>query len=54
MLYLVATVATRFARSALYSYIARFCTGAGIGGEYPAINSATASSSPPVCACAWT
>jgi MFS family permease len=39
-LYLVATVATTFAGSALYFYIARFFTGAGIGGEYAAINSA--------------
>jgi MFS family permease len=39
-LYLVATVATTFADSALYFYIARFFTGAGIGGEYAAINSA--------------
>jgi MFS family permease len=40
ILYLVATVATAFAGSALYFYIARFFTGAGIGGEYAAINSA--------------
>jgi MFS family permease len=40
LLYLVATVATAFAGSALYFYIARFFTGAGIGGEYAAINSA--------------
>jgi MFS family permease len=40
VLYLVATVATAFAGSALYFYIARFFTGAGIGGEYAAINSA--------------
>src|SRR4051794_31021036 len=39
-LYLVATVATAFAGSALYFYVARFFTGAGIGGEYAAINSA--------------
>jgi MFS family permease len=31
-LYLVATVATAFAGSALYFFIARFFTGAGIGG----------------------
>jgi MFS family permease len=40
LLYLVATVGTAFADSALYFYIARFFTGAGIGGEYAAINSA--------------
>ena len=40
VLYLVATVATAFASSALFFYIARFFTGAGIGGEYAAINSA--------------
>jgi len=40
VLYLVATVATAFAGSALFFFIARFFTGAGIGGEYAAINSA--------------
>ena len=40
VVYLVATVATAFANSALYFFIARFFTGAGIGGEYAAINSA--------------
>ncbi len=40
LVYLVATVATAFASSALYFYIARFFTGSGIGGEYAAINSA--------------
>jgi MFS family permease len=39
-LYLVATVATAFSESALYFYACRFLTGAGIGGEYAAINSA--------------
>jgi MFS family permease len=39
-LYLVATVATAFAPTAIYFFIARFFTGAGIGGEYAAINSA--------------
>jgi MFS family permease len=39
-LYLVATVATAFATSPLWFFIARFFTGAGIGGEYAAINSA--------------
>src|SRR4051794_27126190 len=39
-LYLVATVATAFAPSALFFFVARFFTGAGIGGEYAAINSA--------------
>ena len=40
MLYLVATVATAFSSSALYFMVCRFFTGAGIGGEYAAINSA--------------
>jgi MFS family permease len=40
VLYLVATVATGFANSVAYFYVARFFTGAGIGGEYAAINSA--------------
>ena len=40
MVYLIATVATAFAESALYFYACRFVTGAGIGGEYAAINSA--------------
>src|SRR3954470_5256820 len=40
VLYLVATIATAFAGSAIYFYVARFFTGAGIGGEYAAINSA--------------
>jgi MFS family permease len=39
-LYLVATVATAFAGSAAFFFAARFFTGAGIGGEYAAINSA--------------
>ena len=39
-LYLLATVATAFATSPLWFLIARFFTGAGIGGEYSAINSA--------------
>ncbi|MGV0789805.1 MFS transporter [Mycolicibacterium sp. XJ2] len=38
--YLAATVATAFAFAPWYFYIARFFTGAGIGGEYAAINSA--------------
>jgi MFS family permease len=38
--YLVATVATAFAGSFLVFAICRFFTGAGIGGEYAAINSA--------------
>ena len=40
VVYLTATVATAFAGSALYFYVCRFITGAGIGGEYAAINSA--------------
>ena len=40
LVYLVATVATAFAESAIYFYACRFVTGAGIGGEYAAINSA--------------
>ena len=39
-LYIVATVATGFSFTAWYFYAARFFTGAGIGGEYAAINSA--------------
>jgi MFS family permease len=38
--YIVATVATAFAFAPWYFYLARFFTGAGIGGEYAAINSA--------------
>ena len=40
ILYLVATVATAFSFSAWYFFIVRFLTGAGIGGEYAAVNSA--------------
>jgi MFS family permease len=40
VVYLIATVATAFSSSALYFFICRFFTGAGIGGEYAAINSA--------------
>jgi MFS family permease len=40
IVYLIATVATAFSSSALYFFICRFFTGAGIGGEYAAINSA--------------
>jgi MFS family permease len=39
-LYLVATGATAFSFAPWYLYMARFFTGAGIGGEYAAINSA--------------
>ena len=38
--YLVATVATAFSFSPLFFFVCRFFTGAGIGGEYAAINSA--------------
>jgi MFS family permease len=38
--YILATVATAFAWTAWYFYLCRFFTGAGIGGEYAAINSA--------------
>lgn len=38
--YLLATVATAFTFSPWYFYLARFVTGAGIGGEYAAVNSA--------------
>ncbi len=38
--YLVATVLSAFATTPLYLYVMRFFTGAGIGGEYAAINSA--------------
>ena len=40
VVYLVAKLATAFSGSALFFYICRFFTGAGIGGEYAAINSA--------------
>lgn len=40
LVYIVATVATAFAFAPWYFYLARFFTGAGIGGEYAAINSA--------------
>ncbi|MDQ4006873.1 MAG: MFS transporter [Actinomycetota bacterium] len=40
VLYLVATVLSAFSMNALYLYVMRFFTGAGIGGEYAAINSA--------------
>lgn len=39
-IYIAATVATALTFSAWYFYLARFFTGAGIGGEYAAINSA--------------
>jgi MFS family permease len=39
-LYLAATVATAFAPNALWFWICRMFTGAGIGGEYAAVNSA--------------
>ncbi|HET9592397.1 MAG TPA: MFS transporter, partial [Solirubrobacterales bacterium] len=38
--YIVATIATAFSWTAWYFYLCRFFTGAGIGGEYAAINSA--------------
>ncbi len=38
--YIAATVATAFAFSPWYFFVCRFFTGAGIGGEYAAINSA--------------
>lgn len=40
MLYLAATVATAFSTSAAFFFMCRFFTGAAIGGEYSAINSA--------------
>ena len=40
LLYLIATVATAFAFAPWFFLAARFFTGAGIGGEYAAINSA--------------
>jgi MFS family permease len=40
VVYLTATVATAFAFAPWYFFVARFFTGAGIGGEYAAINSA--------------
>ena len=38
--YLLATVATAFSFNPIFFFICRFFTGAGIGGEYAAINSA--------------
>src|SRR4029079_4378791 len=38
--YFVATAATAFAWAPWYFYLCRFLTGAGIGGEYSAINAA--------------
>ena len=38
--YLMATIATAFAPTALFFFVCRFVTGMGIGGEYSAINSA--------------
>src|ERR1700753_3232586 len=38
--YLVATMATAFAPTALFFFVCRFVTGMGIGGEYYAIHSA--------------
>jgi MFS family permease len=38
--YLAATVATAFSMNPMFFYVCRFFTGAGIGGEYAAINSA--------------
>jgi MFS family permease len=40
LVYILATVATAFAMSPVYFFICRFFAGAGIGGEYAAINSA--------------
>ncbi len=40
LLYIAATVATAFSFAPWYFFAARFLTGAGIGGEYAAINSA--------------
>ena len=39
-IYLVATILSAFSMNAMYLYVMRFFTGAGIGGEYAAINSA--------------
>ncbi|WP_236007214.1 MFS transporter [Clavibacter zhangzhiyongii] len=39
-LYLLATVATAFSFNPVFFFVCRFFTGAGIGGEYAAINSA--------------
>ncbi len=40
VVYLLATVATAFSMNPMFFYVCRFFTGAGIGGEYAAINSA--------------
>ena len=39
-LYIAATIVTAFSTTALFFFVCRFFTGAGIGGEYAAINSA--------------
>jgi MFS family permease len=49
-LYLLATVATAFSPNAMVFFICRFFTGAGIGGEYAAINSAIDELIPAGCA----
>lgn len=54
VLYLVATVATAFSFSPWYFFLVRFLTGAGIGGEYAAVNSAIDELIPPGCADAST
>lgn len=40
LVYLVGTVLTAFAMNPMFYFVCRFITGAGIGGEYAAINSA--------------
>lgn len=40
LVYIIATVATAFSWTAWFFFLMRFITGAGIGGEYAAINSA--------------
>ena len=47
--YLVGTVLTAFSFDAWYFFLMRFITGAGIGGEYAAINSAIDELIPRVC-----
>jgi MFS family permease len=45
--YLVGSVATAFSMNALYYFACRFVTGAGIGGEYAAINGSFWVGAPP-------
>ena len=52
--YTVATVLTAFSMNPMWYFAARFLTGAGIGGEYAAINSAIDELIPASTAAGWT